>query len=244
MASSIESETLQGLAAQETAYNWAAMFTAFASGSSLEDIAATFACPMPVLRRAATVQDWAAIASRLVTPAPAPLATPTEARMAVLEANRSKNYQMADMLRDRLIHDFTQLRLGTLKVEKALMHKGDVVHTEVDPGPQDMVALANAAKSVADMTYRALGDVQADESRSGVSKGEATSITVILPTVVNAARPLEMPAKVVEVVDLRTPHKTIDEQVEENLIKQRKNLSERALDPNDGPPDISQITAK
>jgi hypothetical protein len=225
--------------AVDTQYNWAAMFTAFASGSSLEEISATFACPMPVLRRAATAQDWAAIATRLVTPPAAQPKPETETRLAVLEANRRKNYEMADMLRDRLMHDFAQLKHGTLKVEKALMHKGEVIHTEVDPGPQDMVAMANAAKAVADMTYRALGDVQAGEERNGPRQGEAAAITVILPTVVHNHGPAAPAIDVTqgaEVVDLR-PRRgvSIDEVVEKKAAQ--KALTQSALDDPD-PTDV------
>lgn len=228
------SETLNNALAVDTQYNWAAMFTAYASGSSLDDISATFACPMSVLRRAATAQDWAAIASRLVAPAPTPPAAPTEARMAVLEANRAKNYQMADMLRDRLIHDFTQLRHGTLRIDKALVSRGQIMHTDAEPGPQDILAMANAAKNVADMTYRALGDVQQDE-RGNRSSGDATSITVVLPTVVHAPMP---EAKVVDVVDLRPKTHTIDEVIAKKQEEKKKQLADKVFDPDDGPPEI------
>jgi len=220
----------------DSAYNWAAMFTAYASGSSLEDISSTFACPMPVLRRAATSQDWAAIASRLVTPPPATVAAPTEARMAVLEANRAKNYQMADLLRDRLIHDFTQLRHGTLRIDKALVSRGQVIHTDAEPGPQDLVAMANAAKNVADMTYRALGDVQAGEDRGGnKNSGDIGGITVILPTVVHAA-PIE--AKAVEVVDLRPKEKNLEDILNKREAERKKRLADSVLESEDGPPEI------
>lgn len=221
------SETIDQALAAETQFNWPAMFTAFASGSSLDDISATFACPLPVLRRAASVQDWAAMASRIVAP-PAVQAKPeTEARLAVLEANRSKNYQMADLLRDRLIHDFTALRQGTLRVEKVTSSRGQVIHTEVEPGPQDMLAMANAAKSVADMTYRALGDVQAEDRNASRGSGDATSITVILPTVVHTAPVESIP---VEVVDLRKQGIEVD-----TVIKEKAAARRATKELHDGP---------
>lgn len=217
----------------ETVYNWAAMFTSYASGSSLEDIADAFACPLPLLRRAATTQDWAAIASRLVTPPALPPKPETDTRLAILERNRAKNYEMADMLRDRLIHDFTQLRNGSLRVEKALVSKGQILHTDVEVGPSDLVALANAAKTVSDMTYRALGDVNAEERQT---KGamEAASITVILPTVVHNHNH-QLPDEPKEVIDLRPVEKTIDDAIAERreAAKARAKALVRSVD--DGP---------
>lgn len=227
------SNAVQAAVEHETAYNWAAMFTAFASGSSLEDIAATFACPLPILRRAATTQDWAAIASRLTAPVPVQPKPETEGRMALLEANRAKNYALADMLRDRLIHDFGLLRAGTLRVDKALVSKGQVVHADVEPGPQDLVALANAAKSVADMTYRALGDVTLEERGAGGGRGtDPTSITVILPTVV-AAPTLADAAAPRPVIDLRPTGKSIEIAVEESKAGRAKAISGGVSDPTE-----------
>ena len=193
---------LQHLAAAETAWNWAAMFTAYANGSKLEEISQIFSCPMPVLRRAATTQDWASMSAQLVAPQARELPDVTESRMRRLEANRARNFELADILREKLLRDFQALRDGTLKVERAVAYKGEVHHTEVEPGPQDMVALANAAKSVAEMTYRALGDVAAEDRQVTNGKnGDAASITVILPTVVHTSAPKE--DRPVQVVDLR-----------------------------------------
>lgn len=143
-----------------------------------------------------------------VEPAAAPLPPPaprTEAqqRFELIEKNRAKNFEMAELLRDRLMHDFLALRQGTLRVERAVSSRGQVVHVEVEPGPQDLVALANAAKSVAEITYRALGDVESsDKSAKGGDSG-GNSITVILPTVVHGGALEQKEARVSQVIDLR-----------------------------------------
>ena len=142
------------------------------------------------------------MSAQLVAPQARELPDVTESRMRRLEANRAKNFELADILREKLLRDFQALRDGTLKVERAVAYKGEVHHTEVEPGPQDMVALANAAKSVAEMTYRALGDVAAEDRQVTNGKnGDAASITVILPTVVHTSAPKE--DRPVQVVDLR-----------------------------------------
>lgn len=228
------SKTAETALAAETAYNWAAMFTAFASGTPLDEIAQVFACPMPVLRRVATLQDWAAIASRLTTPAPLDAKPDTETRMAIIEANRRKNYEMADMLRDRLIHDFTALRQGTLRVDRALSTRDGIVHVDVEPGPQDMVSLANAAKTVAEMTYRALGDGSTDD-RSASRGSDAGAITVILPTVVHTHATPMPEAKPVEVVDLRPKGQLIDAALAQKEGERKKSLADRVMESDDVP---------
>ena len=127
-----------------------------------------------------------------------------EARLKRLESNRAKNFELADILREKLMQDFIALRNGTLKVERAVAYKGEVHHTEVEPGPQDMVALANAAKNVAEMTYRALGDVAAEDRQITPHRnGDGASITVILPTVVHTSNSSRQEKVVQQVIDLR-----------------------------------------
>jgi hypothetical protein len=170
----------------------------------LEEISQIFACPMPVLRRAAMTQDWATMSAKLVVPTARDIPDVTEARLKRLESNRAKNFELADILREKLLKDFIALRNGTLKVERVAAYKGEVHHTEVEPGPQDLVALANAAKNVSEMTYRALGDVAAEDRQIvGAKNGDAASITVILPTVVHTTNAPREEKVVQQVIDLR-----------------------------------------
>lgn len=188
--------------------NWVGMFASYCGGATLEEIAQTYAIPYATVNRVATVQGWADIAARVAVPAnaPAPLKALTENRIALLEENRKKNYQLADALRDKLVTDFQALRQGKLKVEKVLTARSEVIHVEVDPGPQELVALANAAKAVAEMTYRALGDTSAEE-RTAPAATNGQAITVILPTVIHAGAPDHAPTRVVDLrpAELPTP---------------------------------------
>ena len=179
--------------------NWVAMFAAYCGGSTLAEISQTYAVPLAALHRVADTQGWVDIAARVSMPpdAPAPLKALTENRIALLEENRRKNYDLADALRQKLAEDFQLLRQGKLKVERVMTARTEVIHVEVDPGPQDLVALANAAKSVADMTYRALGDVAVEE-KTAAANGTAQAITVILPTVIHAGAPEHAPTRVVD----------------------------------------------
>jgi hypothetical protein len=204
MSSDSIQDPLARFAASETTYNWAAMFVAYSGGSKLEEISQIFACPMPVLRRAAMTQDWATMSAKLVVPTARDIPDVTEARLKRLESNRAKNFELADILREKLLKDFIALRNGTLKVERVAAYKGEVHHTEVEPGPQDLVALANAAKNVSEMTYRALGDVAAEDRQIvGAKNGDAASITVILPTVVHTTNAPREEKVVQQVIDLR-----------------------------------------
>jgi hypothetical protein len=204
MSSDSIQDPLARFAASETTYNWAAMFVAYSGGSKLEEISQIFACPMPVLRRAAMTQDWATMSAKLVVPTARDIPDVTEARLKRLESNRAKNFELADILREKLLQDFIALRNGTLKVERVAAYKGEVHHTEVEPGPQDLVALANAAKNVSEMTYRALGDVAAEDRQiTGSKNGDAASITVILPTVVHTTNAPREEKVVQQVIDLR-----------------------------------------
>ena len=211
MSSDSIQDPLARFAASETTYNWAAMFVAYSGGSKLEEISQIFACPMPVLRRAAMTQDWATMSAKLVVPTARDVPDVTEARLKRLESNRAKNFELADILREKLLKDFIALRNGTLKVERVAAYKGEVHHTEVEPGPQDLVALANAAKNVSEMTYRALGDVAAEDRQiTGAKNGDAASITVILPTVVHTTNAPREEKVVQQVIDLRpTPSPTV-----------------------------------
>jgi hypothetical protein len=169
-------------------HNWAAMFAAFIAGSGLDEIARTFAVESTALRELATTQDWASLASRVTSP----LAKHTNSERN--ERNRERNLLMAELLRDRLIADFESLKAGTLTFAKQSTANGVVVTLENDPGPQDLVAYANAAKAVSEITYRALGDEMPTETTAPRTRSaradEVGTITVVLPAVVRRTKEL------------------------------------------------------
>jgi hypothetical protein len=190
---------MEALVEEALGTNWVAMFASYCAGATLVEISQAYAIPLPAIQRVAAVQGWGSIAARVAVPqeGSAQHARLAENRMALLEENRRKNYDLADSLRTKLVDDFQKLRKGELKVEKVMTVQRDLVHIEVEPGPQDLVALANAAKQVADMTYRALGD-QLTEERKSEGTSNAQAITVILPTVIHAPTPDPSPMRVVD----------------------------------------------
>jgi hypothetical protein len=187
---------------------WAAMFVAYAQGTPLPEIAAAFGVSEPVLDRAARAQGWPAIASRnpLGVSVSPPNGVEAQVRLAEIETNRRANLHVAEMLRETLVDHLTRLKAGTLKMEKAFNNKGSIAYAELEPGPQDLQAYAAAAKTVSEMTYRALGDVLQGDAASGSGKGDGDTY-IILPPAVATDRanqaPVEKPATV---IDLSQPH--------------------------------------
>lgn len=185
------------------AYNWAAMFLAFSQGTPLKDIANIYGCPPDELKRVARAQDWSALSARLPAPVPQKPQQELTTQLERVEENRRKNYQVADLLRQEIVSNLEKLRDGELRIERSWCHKSVVTTAPVKPTPQDIMSLANTAQTVANMSYRALGDTEAPD-KGGEADGNHTSLTIVLPTVV--ADNIEKPAKPA-VVDLRRGRK-------------------------------------
>lgn len=77
------------------------------------------------------------------------------------------------------------LRVGTLRMKKHFLRKGQVIEYEAEPGIIDRLNIATYARTVAEMTYRAL----ADHAANGAYKTDASPgitppsppVTFILP---------------------------------------------------------------
>jgi hypothetical protein len=167
-------------------YNWTAAFTAFIEKTSLEDIALTMAIPLATLKEKAYRDGWKRLASRLgsndaIMPARADVA---EEKLAKLEANRARNLEIAQKLQKDLLALVDSLVDGTLTIAKTTS-LGTIV--QVKPSIKDRVDLANYAKTVAEASYRALGDAPAAASEGGHS-GQTPVINVILPIQIAAPR--------------------------------------------------------
>lgn len=190
-----------------------AAFLSYCRGYPLGEIALFYGIPLVDLEKRALDEHWAQLAGEIKVPA----AKGTRAGdMAVinerLEQNRTTNYRMFCKLRDVLVQKIGELQEGTLKVERLFHDKksGAVVSGWAEPGPSDLVSLATAAKTVAEGTYRALGDMVAAEDKSQRSLAPAVGITVLIPGIVATkgssppADPVESakPAQA-EIVDLR-----------------------------------------
>jgi hypothetical protein len=195
----------------ELEFNWPAMYSAFARGSSLDEISMTFACPLPLLRRASTQQGWAELAEKTFPIASKPrLGQNDHARFVAIEANRKANLDMARTLRATVVRHLEALQEDRLMVERVNVSKGLVTVTPTKPTPSDILAYANAAKVTADITYAALGD-RADSGGVGKKSSDdpPSAITVILPSVVVANRERKV-SRVIDLTDASIPESTDD----------------------------------
>jgi len=191
--------------------NWTAIFVSYCNGVPLEQLAEIHDISLDAIKRKAVADNWKA--GRLELPLVTNLDTPVAAvdaagrnaldllpadakahRLAVA-ANREKNLAVARQLQDDIAEKVAALREGRFKIKKAVKIKmsKDVERVEIvelDPTPAECLTLATYAKTVADLSYRALGDMG-----SGREKGETDlreqppALTVILPAAIAKPRP-------------------------------------------------------
>ena len=167
-------------------YNYAAAFVAFTRNVPVEDVAQTFAIPLTSLKNKIRTEGWAALANDYL-----PLATVApraERDLERVQANREKNLAIAAHLQDDLIAMVEALRKGELKFKKVLATGGIV---EMTPTIKDRLDLAQYAKTVSEMAYRALGDAAPSGREGGDSPlpPGANIINIILPAQVAQPRP-------------------------------------------------------
>jgi uncharacterized protein (DUF1800 family) len=179
--------------AMSTPYNRAAAFLAFARGTTIDDISQALAIPLDTLKGWIRNEGWPKLAGDLLpatvtASAPATVgATPAakaERDLAKIQANRARNLEIAQKFQDDLLRLVQKLQDGTLKVEKVLSTGLKVEHAL---GLRERVDLATYAKNVAEMSYRALGDVQASREPKGLPT-QAATVNIILPAQVAAPR--------------------------------------------------------
>ncbi len=172
-------------------HNLPAAFLGFARGQTLDELSQTMAIPLSTLQEYAQKQNWLALAAKLsVAPEPQGI---LKAQLAVIEANRKKNFQIASDLRDDLIDVVRNLRStgGHAMIEKQWHYRGAVTRAEVPMSISDRATLASYAKTIADLTYRSLGDRDAAEGGGHEGPANAQSaptITIILPGVISRPR--------------------------------------------------------
>jgi hypothetical protein len=179
---------------------WQAAFVAFCNGAPDDEISQIFNIPPDALNNRIHAENWAALRAKL------PLACGTaqggtpelpakiNAKLELIEQNRRENLAVFADLRDHLVETIRALKARTLKLEKQYHHKGSIVRAEVEPGPSDWLNIATYARTIADGTYRALGDFQAQEKPgsdavAGAPAPSGPAITIILPGAVAAPRP-------------------------------------------------------
>lgn len=209
--------------------NWMAIYTAYCNGASIPELAEVFEIEEARIKAHAAGEGWAALRAKmpLVTnPAGLKLVgrtgglpAETEKRFQEIQDNRTKNLKVFSDLREHLIAQVEALKDGTARVEKLFHNKGEVVRAEASPSPADWLNVATYARTVAEGTYRALGDFVGDSKITGDSAGAAATnspqaaITIILPAAISAPREdrdyvTERQAKrpqVIDVQDLTTP---------------------------------------
>ena len=102
-----------------------------------------------------------------------------------IQENREKNLRIAQALQEDLLKQVELLRDGQLKIER--IAGKNAVRMQVEPTPRDRADLANYAKSVADLSYRALGDMLVAREAEGLPQ-QAASVTIILAAQIAAPR--------------------------------------------------------
>lgn len=166
-------------------YNYTAAFVEFSKGAKLEDISLALAIPLDSLLRHYQRDRWALLASQTAVALTLPPAE-GEAALARMKANREKNLAIAKSLQEDLVEVVAKLRDGTLTIEKSYANGTTAT---VTPGIRERAELAQYAKSVAELSYRALGDQLASRDTSGepgVAGG--MNLTIMLPPQVATPR--------------------------------------------------------
>lgn len=128
-------------------------------------------------------------ATSSLTPAGLPVAL--KAKLDTLINNRKLNFNQACKLRDYYEKLLTKLASGELKMEQLFHNKGQVVRTTRDISPADLVNIVTAGRLIHDLTYRALGDGQAQEKAGqDVPAGQqaAPQIIINLPSAIAQPR--------------------------------------------------------
>lgn len=164
-------------------YNFAAAFVEYSKGAALDDIALALAIPITKLKARAHQEQWHMLAPTIP---PAPVVDNSERQRDRIKANREKNLAIAQKLQEDAIRLAEDLVAGRLKVTK-VTSKGEKVVT--DPTLRDRADFAAYLKSVAEISYRALGDVeQSKNAPADPALATAQQITIFLPPAVSAAR--------------------------------------------------------
>src|SRR5262245_8313741 len=167
------------------AFPYTPAFLAFCRGAPVEEIATKFSIPIESLKAKMRQEGWRTLANRLVSKG-VPEQPPSERILEKIEANRAANYETAADLRRDATKIIEALLNGTLRIKKQWQYGGKVIEYEAEPTIADRLDLANYAKEIADLTYRALGDHGAngchrEDVAAGAPPPPCPAVTVILP---------------------------------------------------------------
>lgn len=165
----------------------AAAFVEYCKGQTLEEISFGLALPLNILKGWYRMEQWSTVSKAALVPV---ISNPEQAKrdLAAIEANRQVNLNIAKRLQNVLLDTVTKLEQGELTITRVTA-KGLTV--ESPPTPRDVADIANTARAVADMSYRALGDVievkHSGSERPGDNQG-AGQITIVMPALVALPR--------------------------------------------------------
>lgn len=123
--------------------------------------------------------------------APVGLPVALKAKLDTLINNRKLNFDQAVKLREYYEKLLCKLASGELKMEQLFHNKGTVVRTTRDISPADLVNIVTAGRLIHDLTYRALGDGQAQEKAgqdAPVGQQAAPQIIINLPSAIAQPR--------------------------------------------------------
>lgn len=165
-------------------HNWSAAFLEYLNGSSFADISSLLCIPLHRITRRARDERWAKLVTKLTPPA---LDSPGDDREKTIERiqqNRERNFASAQKLQADVVEQVDKLREGSLIVKRQTA-TGQTI--ELPAGLKERVDLANYARTVAELSYRALGDGLPGHG-TGAITNEHGAITVIIPDVIAAPR--------------------------------------------------------
>jgi hypothetical protein len=140
------------------AYSYTPAFVAYCKGLAVEEIAREFNIPLDSLKSKIRQEGWKGLADRMCG-LNGPVPADTVAALDRIEANREKNYETASKLRDQINALLDQYAAGTLRIRKYFIVKGAAAGYDAVPTPSDLLNLATCARTIADLTFRSLGDM-------------------------------------------------------------------------------------
>lgn len=192
-------------------FNWAAAFVAYVNNHPLQEISDGFGIPLVSLENRAKAERWQALRNELplgtnepltaapglttglVGPAdpfhqgkgilvPEGLPIAIQKKLEALMANRQLNYGQADKMRLYLDQIIEKLLSGELQMEQIFHNKGLIVRTTRMVSPADLVNIATFARTIHDMTYKALGDTtaQTEKGQDGPAGHSTTPPQIII----------------------------------------------------------------
>lgn len=180
----------------------AAAFVEFCKGQTLEEISFGLSIPIDLVKNWYHNENWLGNSRQALVPVQR-VGELAKRDTAAIEANRQVNLNIARKLQEELLETIDKLRKGELILEKVFANGR---REKVLAGPKDVECIANTARTVADISYRALGDVieikHTGDQRPDAGGGAGNQITIVLPSLV--ATPRQKRAEITEVSEAKT----------------------------------------